>query len=88
MKGAKLGEMVLTWLLPGLRKRRGMLRMKFLGFDGCFYWPRLDWGWGLHLMFWGYGFDCDSRPLSFNTIHDEYWYWLSEDRAKRSEGER
>jgi len=74
-------EMVIMRILPAVRKRPGMLRIKFLAFDICFYWPTgpRGWGWGFHLMIWGLGFDIDGKqPANIYWIRDPWWYWLPE----------
>lgn len=71
-----LPEWVFTsWLLPNFRKSPGMFRFKLIGLDACLYWPTEDWGWGIALMFWGYGFDCDTKN-GFYLVHEENWYWI------------
>ena len=73
-----LSEMILTWMLPGVRKSNGNIRMKLLGFDAGFYWPCPDWSWSIHLMFWGYGFQWYFKPWEFRWVHEYLQdYWLS-----------
>ncbi len=72
-----IGEVILTWLRPAVRKQLGLLRLKFLGFDICFYWPTEDWGYAIHLMFWGFGFQlADFWPVSGFYVHEDHGEWL------------
>ena len=54
------------WIIPAIRKKKGLFGFKILGLNCTFYKPmfnarhqRFEWGWGLLLQFFGWGFDID-----------------------------
>ena len=61
----------LKYLIPGFILNRDYLTLKFLGLTVTFYWPCVDWSWGIELGIFGHGIACD-KGVGIWLWHEQY----------------